>query len=350
MSELKVTASRRILNWLAQENLSLAVSTYQAGKIFLMGRNRKGRLGVHMRTFDRAMGLHASGQTLWAATAFQIWRFENIMRTGPDAEGVDRLYVPRAGFTTGDIDVHDLACGDDGKLYFISTLFSTLCTLSETDSFKPLWQPPFISKLAAEDRCHLNGLAMVDGAPRYVTAVAESDSAAAWRDHRTEGGVVVEISANEVVARGFSMPHSPRWHQGKLWLLDSGTGYLGYLDGERFERVVFLPGYARGLSFAGRYAIVGLSRPRHDPSFTGLPLQDELDRRKAKPKCGVFIVNLDSGDIEEWVELDEPLHELYDVAVLPGVVRPKMLGFKNDAIRYTVTSEGSAGIWQSKKS
>lgn len=344
MSTLQVTASRHFLRWLEQQEISLAVTTYQAGKIFLIGRKSNGRLGVHMRTFDRAMGLCVQDQTLWAATAFQIWRFENIMRDGPDEEGVDRLYVPRAGYTTGDIDVHDLAWSDE-RLHFVTTLFSAVATLSDRDSFKPVWTPPFISKLAAEDRCHLNGLTTVDGIPRYATAVADSDAASAWRDHRVDGGVVIDIVNNEVIARGFSMPHSPRWHRDKLWLLDSGTGHLGYLKDGQFERVAFLPGYARGLAFCGKYALVGLSRPRNDPTFVGLPLQDALEQRKAQPKCGVFVVNLDTGDIEQWVEMADPVHELYDVAVLPGAVRPKMLGFQTDTVRHTVTAEGNPGMW-----
>ena len=55
-----------------------------------------------------------------------------------------------------------------------NTLFSCLAAASPTHTFRPLWRPPFVSRLAPEDRCHLNGLALRDGEPRYVT-IPESD-------------------------------------------------------------------------------------------------------------------------------------------------------------------------------
>lgn len=344
---MKVINSRHFEPWLAQENISLAVSTYTAGKLMLVGRKSSGGLGLFERTFNRCMGLWADEQTLFAGTAFQIWRFENIMEPNAIEGDYDRLLVPRTGHVTGDIDVHDLAWSGD-RLWFITTLFSSLATLSGRASFKPEWQPDFITKLAAEDRCHLNGLALVDGKPRFVTAVAACDSAAAWRDHRADGGVVIDIDSDAIIARGLSMPHSPRWYQHKLWLLDSGSGRLGYLDGEHFEPVAFLPGYARGLAFSGDYAIVGVSRPRNEPTFAGLPLEQALEKRNATAKCGVFVVRLSTGDVEHWFEFGEPIHELYDVAVLPGVRRPRALGFKTDEIRYTVNIEGNPTIWKGK--
>src|SRR5690606_29974768 len=124
-------------------------------------------------------------------------------------------------------------------------LFGCLATTSETHSFVPLWKPPFASRLAAEDRCHLNGLALKDGRPKYVTAVSQSDVADGWRDQRTRGGCVVDVESNEIIATGLSMPHSPRWYRDRLWLLNSGTGFLGTLDtgSGRFEEVAFCPGY-----------------------------------------------------------------------------------------------------------
>ena len=311
----------------------------------LIGRKTSGGLALNERTFNRCMGLWSNGQTLFAGTAFQIWRFENVLK-GESTDGdFDRLFVPRAGYVTGDIDVHDLAYSNE-RLWFITTLFSSLATLSQSDSFKPEWQPPFVTKLAAEDRCHLNGLALVGGKPRYVTAVAESDSIAAWRSHRAQGGVVIDVENDQVVCRGLAMPHSPRWYQGKLWLLDSGAGYLGYLEGETMQRIAFLPGYARGLAFSRDHAIVGVSRPREEPTFGGLPLESELASRNAEAKCGLYVVRLSTGDIEHWLEFGEPIRELYDVVALPGSRRPKALGFKTDEIRYTVTFEGNPTVWK----
>src|SRR5204862_271475 len=150
-------------------------------------------------------------------------------------------------------------------------------TLDDRDSFAPLWRPPFLSKLAPEDRCHLNGLALVDGRARYVTAVATTDVADGWRDRRRDGGVVIDVQSNQIIASGLSMPHSPRWHRGRLWLLDSGTGRLGSLGpGGAFQPLAFCPGNLRGLAFAGDHAIVGLSEPRHEKTFGGLALGERL--------------------------------------------------------------------------
>ena len=173
-------------SWLAEQQVSLAFTTYQTGKLFLLGRHPEGRLAVFERTFNRAMGLWADGQTLWLSTLYQLWRFENLLRPGELYQGHDRLYVPKVANTTGDLDIHDVAIDHTGRPVFVATGFGCIATLSERSSFTPLWRPPFLSKLAAEDRCHLNGLALADGRPRYATAVSTSDVVDGWRDRRAE--------------------------------------------------------------------------------------------------------------------------------------------------------------------
>jgi uncharacterized protein (TIGR03032 family) len=188
--------------------------------------------------------------------------------------------------------------------------------------------------LAPEDRCHLNGLALVDGRAAFVTAVSCSDEAEGWRNDRRGGGCVVDVRTNEIVATGLSMPHSPRWYRNRLWLLNSGTGHFGYVDRKqgRFVPLTFCPGYLRGLTFVGNWAVVGLSRPRHDGTFGGLPLQEELRSRDAQPQCGLMVIDLTRGEIIHWLRLQGEVSELYDAAVLPGVRRPMALGFKTDEI------------------
>jgi uncharacterized protein (TIGR03032 family) len=249
--------------------------------------------------------------------------------------------VPRVAHTTGDVDAHDIAEDKDGQPVFVNTLFSCLATTSDTHSFRPLWKPPWISRLAAEDRCHLNGLAMQDGKPRYVTSVAESDVVDGWREHRREGGLVYDLEQQETICRGLSMPHSPRLYQGKLWLLDSGSGYFGYVDQNtgKFERVTFCPGFLRGLAFTGNYAVVGTSMGRHNKAFQGLELDDNLATRKASGRCGIQVIDLKSGDIVHSLRINGIVEELYDVVVLPGVRRPMALGFKSDEIRRVISVE-----------
>lgn len=335
---VEVTGSPHLSNWLAEQQVSLAFTTYQTGKLFLLGRQPDGRLAVFERTFNRAMGLWADGQTLWLSTLYQLWRLENYLRPGELYQGHDRLYVPKVGNTTGDLDIHDVSVDSSGRPVFVATGFGCIATLSERASFAPIWMPPFVSKLAAEDRCHLNGLALADGLPRYATAVSLSDVADGWRDRRRDGGVVLEIPDGRVLASGLSMPHSPRLYRGRLWLHNSGTGQFGsiYPGGGTFEALTFCPGYLRGLAFAGDYAVVGLSRPRHDKTFGGLALEEELARRTADPRCGLLIINLRTGDVAHWLRVEGMVRELYDVAILPGVSRPMAFGFKTDEIQRTI--------------
>jgi len=330
-----LTTSRQFGSWLAEQKASIAFTTYQAGKVFFIGLQPNGRLSIFERTLARCMGMVAHGNSLYISTLYQIWRFENVLTPGERRDGYDRLYVPKVSHVTGDLDVHDLAVDSGGRLIFVNTLFGCLATVSETASFRPIWRPPFLSKLAAEDRCHLNGLAMRDGAPAFVTSVAEGDVADAWRDHRRDGGCVVDVAANAVVLRNLSMPHSPRWYSGRLWLHNSGTGEFGYADlkGGRFTPVCFCPGYLRGLSFIGNFALVGLSKPRENRTFSGLALDDALSSRKATARCGIQVIDLRSGDAVQWIALEGVVQELYDVVALPGALRPMAIGFQSDEIR-----------------
>ena len=345
---LEILTSRNFPAWLNLHKVSLGFSTYQSGKLYLVGLKEDNRLSIFERTFNRCMGLWSDGQTIWASTVFQLWRFENCLAEEETDNGYDRLYVPRMGYTTGDCDIHDIALDGDGRVVFINTLFGCLATTSDKHCFKPLWHPPFLSKLAEEDRCHLNGLAVVDGWPKFATAVSQSDVVDGWREHRRDGGCLMDIETNEIISSNLSMPHSPRWYDGHLWLLDSGSGFLGQIEPKHgaFEALTFCPGYARGLAFHGDYAVVGVSKPRHNKTFSGLALDDNLEERHAKAWCGLLVIDLKSGDVVHWLRLEGVVAELYDVIVLPGVRRPKALGFKTDEIRYTVSMEGGRSIWR----
>jgi len=334
-AKLELAGSRQFPNWLVEQKASLAFTTYQAGKLFLIGTQPDGRLSVFERTFNRCMGLYAQDKTLWMSTLYQLYRFDDVFEDGQQQNGYDRLYAPRVDYITGDLDIHDVALDGNGRVVFVNTLFNCLATIDENASFAPLWRPPFISKLAAEDRCHLNGLAMKDGAPAYVTTVSKSDVADGWRDRRADGGCVIDVATNEIIVSGLSMPHSPRMHQGKLWVLNSGTGHFGRIDIEtgKFEPLAFCPGYMRGLAFSGDFAIIGLSLPRDNKTFQGLALDDELKQRDAEPRCGLMVIDLKSGDIVHWLRIEGVVSELYDVVVLPDTIRPMAIGFKTDEIR-----------------
>jgi len=339
-NQVSFLGSRNFIAWLLQQGVSLCFSTYQAGKLFLIGLTEQQQLSVFERTFARCMGigLDSRTQALWVSTLYQLWRFENSLRPGQYYQGYDRVYVPQVGFTTGDIDAHDVAIDGQGPV-FANTLFSCLARPSERYSFEPCWRPSFISRLAAEDRCHLNGLAVKDDRCAYVTCVSQTDANEGWREHRQAGGIVVDVQSNEIVADGLSMPHSPRWYRDRLWLLNSGCGEFGYVDlpSGRFESVAFCPGYLRGLSFHGDFALVGLSKPRRDRSFEGLTLQQKLDRKNVEARCALQVIDLRRGDVVHELRIEGVVEELFDVCVLPGVQRPMAIGFKTDEICHTLS-------------
>lgn len=332
-------------DWLASADTSISLTTYQAGRLFFIGRKADGGVRAHERLIEQCQGLWTDGQSLWTSGLYMLWRFENVLRKGETTSaGANRKFVPVEGRVVGRTDVHDIGLGEiDGarRPIFVNTLFNCLATVSDTASFRPLWRPKFISALAAEDRCHLNGLAMDGTQPAYVTAVSRSDVVDGWRDRRHDGGVVIDVASSEIVASGFSMPHSPRLYDGKLWLLNSGTGEFGTLDTAdgRFTPVCFCPGYARGLAFIGRHAVIGLSRPRHGGTFSGLALDERLAEKDTVARCGLVIVDIDSGNVLEWLRFEHTIGELYDVAVLPGVRSAEAIGFKSDDIQREITVE-----------
>ncbi len=292
------------------------------------------------------MGLHATASTLYLSTLYQVWRFENALGSGESFQGYDTVYTPRESRVTGELDVHDIAVDDAGRVLFSNTLFNCVATLDAHHSFRPVWQPPWISKLVPEDRCHLNGLALRDGKLHYTTALSRSDVTDGWRDKRRSGGVVVDIETNKVVCEGLSMPHSPRWHRGSLWLIDSGSGYFGRVDFEKrtFERLVFCPGFARGLTFCGDWAVIGLSDRRENRTFQDLELEENLRAHDAEMRAGLLLVDLRTFATPHWVRLGGVVRELYDVAALPGIARPMAVGFRSDEIRRYLSFPREASV------
>jgi protein O-GlcNAc transferase len=342
---LEITVSRHFLGWLHESGISLACTTYQTNRLFLIGAKPDGTLSAFERAFDRPMGLTATAERLYLSTRWQIWRFDDALPAGETYRGYDRCYVPRQAITTGDLDVHDMALDGSGRLVFVNTAYSCLATPSERYSFTPLWQPPFISRLAAEDRCHLNGLAIADGAPAYVTAVSRSDVTSGWRQRREQGGCVIDVEDGEIVIDTLSMPHSPRLYDDRLLVLNSGAGELGWVDRatRRFEPIAFCPGFLRGLAIHRHYAIVGLSQSRRERAFAGLALDDRLREKDAEPRCGLWVVDLRSGTVAHWLQFEGVVIELYDVAVLPNTRRPMALGFQSDEIQRLITIDAAGG-------
>jgi uncharacterized protein (TIGR03032 family) len=344
----KVTYSMSagLSGFLGSNRIGLAVSSYQSGKFYLLGQNVDGGLLLDERFFRKAMGICVPDHdTLLLATLFQIIKFKNVLEGDQQINGLfDTCYVPREIFVTGELDAHDVGQLEDGRIVFVNTLYNCLATPSARHSFTPLWKPPFISKIVKEDRCHLNGLAMEGGVPRYVTGVSKSDTIDGWRDRRADGGIIVDVQSGEIVIGGLSMPHSPRLYGGKLWVLNSGAGELGWIErgataaDAKFHVVAFCPGFVRGLAFHGKYAFVGLSKPRYQ-RFEGLALDAKLAATDSEPWCGVQVIDTDSGACVHWFRLDGPVGELYDLDVVPGVQRAMSLSFASNEVLSLITHD-----------
>jgi uncharacterized protein (TIGR03032 family) len=329
--------------WMSEAGGSLAVSTYQAGKVALIGWDGQ-QVSLMMREFSKPMGMAVQGGRLALATRHDLTIFANAPLLAPeyleDKPGrYDALYLPRVTYHTGDLHTHDLAIVPRGVI-LTATRFSCLAHLSSDYNFTPLWKPRFITDLVPEDRCHLNGLALRDGRPRYVTALGTTDTVGGWRPNKAQGGVLIDMDNDAVLADGLSMPHSPRWYADRLWVLNSGTGEFLALDiaSGRRDVVCALPGYLRGLCFIGRYAVIGLCKIREKHIFGGLPVQSRYE----KLNCGLAVVDLSTGQLTGQLEFTEGCEELYDVQFLPGVYRPMILNSKKQQARQAVTNPESS--------
>ena len=315
-ADLRIEYDRRWSTWLAQIGGSVAVSTYNGGGVMVLGR-RAGQpfCYVHPAVRPMAMGMDPDGGLLVSC-------LDRVIRYAPAAgrDGYSACYVERVAWTTGDLDLHGLDVDHAGRVLAVATGANCLAVVDARHGARPVWLPPWVDRVALEDRCHLNGVAMNDGHPAFATVVARTNTAGSWREHKTDGGQVIQVPSGEVVAEGLSMPHSPRLHEGRLWIIESGRGRVGYIEAGQFVPVVDgLPGFGRGLAFAGDYLIVGVSGPRHDPTFDGLPLDVPASR------AGVFIYDARTGDLRTWATFSEPASELFDVVVLPGE-QPRLVG------------------------
>ena len=313
--------------------ISLAVSTYQAGKVILV-RSDGGGINTHFRDFNKPMGLAVDGQRLTVGGQNTVWYYRNMPAVAPKLAPPgrhDAAYLPRQIHVTGDIDIHELAWGKD-DLWIVNTRFCCLCTLDSDHSFTPRWRPHFVSGLAPEDRCHLNGLAMVGGQPKYVTALGETDTPGGWRANKRSGGVLMDVERNEVLLAGLSMPHSPRLWAGRLWLLESGQGSLAYADlpNQTWRTVATLPGFTRGIDFAGPLAFIGLSQVRETAVFSGIPLVERLEERI----CGVWVVNVETGETVAFLRFETGVQEIFAVQIVPARY-PEMLEFGDEILNHS---------------
>ncbi|MCJ8191981.1 TIGR03032 family protein [Sphingomicrobium aestuariivivum] len=348
--QVEYSLSGGMIARLAKASISLAFTSYQSGLLYMLGRNPKNGAQLHQSQMAKPMGLARTPDGGLVMTGMaQVYRFANVISGDQRINHVfDACFVPRTIHVTGRLDAHDVGVTKDGEIVFVNTRYNCLAKLSDTHSFEVVWKPDFISAIVDEDRCHLNGMAMEDGEPRYVTAVSRSDTIDGWRDRRGDGGVVIDVKTGEVVCEGLSMPHSPRLHNGQLWVLNSGTGELGVVElpnkkGEmgKFVPKAFCPGFLRGLAFHGDVAFVGLSKPRYK-RFDGLDLADRLEKADSEPWCGIQAIDLKKGSCVDWFRIDGAIGELYDVEVIEGHACPMTVSPNSpDAAALITIGEGA---------
>ena len=315
LREVRYEYSNNLASILDRLKVSLFFSTYQAGKLGVVTA-KDNSLNISFHNFERAMGMAISPTRMAVGGKDWVYFLRNDVKLAPQIEPAgtyDACFLTRGGQYTGDISIHDLAWGNN-ELWMVNTRFSCLCTLTNSYNFLPQWRPNFVSAIAPEDRCHLNGMAMVNGMPKYVTVLGKTDTPGGWRDNKASGGCILEVPSSKVITEGLSMPHSPRMYNNRLWVLNSGHGDIVAIDvatGSQ-EKIISLPGYTRGLALIGKYAFVGLSKIRETAIFGNLPISDRL---KDDLKCAIAIVDLQTRQMVSRIEFIEGVDEIFDIQV-----------------------------------
>ncbi|HWH62423.1 MAG TPA: TIGR03032 family protein [Ginsengibacter sp.] len=320
------TYTPNVAELLTQLNCSLAITTYQAGKLIFLSPDGHNAMRQLPRDFEKAMGLVIKDNRMALAIKEEVIVLANVPALATDypvkPNFYDAFFVPRASYYTGSVDIHDLDWDKEGKLWAVNTLFSCLVTIDDTCSFKPQWIPPFIKTLESGDFCHLNGMAMVNELPKYVSMFGQTNTIKGWRNGVETNGLIMDIESNEVLAQSLSMPHSPRWFDGKLYCLLSATGQLIQIDinSGKYDIIAQLKGFLRGMAKRGDYLFIGLSKLRQNAStFRDLAIT------KDAVYCGIEIIHLPTGANVGNIRYQQSVEEIYDVQIVPGALQPGIL-------------------------
>jgi uncharacterized protein (TIGR03032 family) len=333
VSPFQCSYSPQIPELLLKLQCSLAISTYQAGKIVFLSPKDENFLIQLPRTFDKPMGFSfdENNEKMVLACRDEVILFKNVPDLAahyPKSPGTyDAMFLPRVTYHSGALDIHDLHFGKDNVLYGINTLFSCIVTFDESYNFTPYWTPPFISELASEDRCHLNGMAMHEGKPLYASAFNTGDTPRSWRDNITNTGVIFNVETNNQIAEGLAMPHSPKIYNDKLYVLLSATGQLVEVDinSGKTNEVYRFDAFLRGMTLVGDYLFISHSKLRKNSStFSKLPFAEKAD------KCGIYALHLPSGSLAGHIEYKTSVDEIYDLHALKGILRPNILNTKTE--------------------
>ena len=331
-----------------QLECTIAISTYQAGKVVFVSAKNENELVQLPRSFPNAMAIGIEGNRLAIASLHEVVVLANSPGLAPkypkQSDTYDNLYVPRATYYTGSLDLHGLAWGRKG-LWGVNTLFSCLSLIDDSYSFIPLWQPSFITKLSSEDRCHLNGMAMHDGEPMWVTSLGTGDELKSWKNEITKGGVVIHVPTKEIISRNLPMPHTPRLYDGKLYILFSATGEIAVVDAQKgtYEVINKIDGFIRGMSRCGDYLFIGQSKIRKKSSAF-----KDLEIAEKSTWAGFIVLHMPTGSIVAELRYHASVDEIFDIEVLPGLRRPGILNTEKDTYTLALTTP-DATFWAAKK-
>lgn len=320
---------------------SLAISTYQTGKVVIFSAKNENELIQLPRSFRKPMGMAIHGDKWAIATNESVVVTANASGLAPhypaNPNVYDALFVPRSSYYTGPLDLHDIHYADQG-LIGVNTMFSTIVKIDDDFSFKPIWTPKFISDHKPEDRCHLNGLAIEPQSrkARYVTALGQGDTHRSWKEDMLKGGVLIDIETNEIILSELPVPHTPRLFGDDLWMLLSATGELVKVNTKKgtYDIITQLNGFARGMDKIGDYLFIATSKLRPNSSlFKDAPIA------KRAVVCGISVVYLPTGQVCGNITYNTSVEELYDLVVLPNMLRPNILNVEKGIHQNSVITE-----------
>jgi len=326
---------------LSRLNCTIAITTYQAGKLLFISSADQERLTILPRTFNKPMGFDVLGDRLILATRDEVLLFEDSAELAahyPNHPATyDRLYLPRITYHTGQVDMHDIAFGGN-EILAVNTSFSTICKITGKFNFLPVWKPQFITELVAEDRCHLNGMVILDGKPKYVTMLGHSDIREGWRNGIETGGLLIDIETGETILEGLPMPHSPLWHKGELYMLLSASGQVIRINpgAKKYQVISMLDGFCRGMDIFGDYMFVGMSRLRRNSSvFAAFPFAGRAQQ------AGIRVIHLPTGAQVGELIWHSSVDEIYGLKILAGTSRPNILNTINPVFKRALAIPGS---------
>lgn len=286
--------------WNALIKASLVVSTYWGNDVLTITNGNAEKIAS-----DRPKGIYYQKPYLKIATWGNLWTFREYTQphitrqVDPDC---DAIFVPKRFEETGNIGSREIAGN-----FIASSKLSCVVQLDDAFTVSPVWKPHWITDVVAEDRCHVNGIALDEnGNLKYVTALGTGNKKESWRIEPVKG-CVIDVKSGRAIVDNLRMPHSPRIYQNQLWVCDSMRGELSIIDVKSKKRYPFvrLDAFVRGLAFWEDWAIVGLSKMRYAKGSW----------ITAGDRCGLAAVNLKTANIDAVLTLK--YDEIFDVQILP---------------------------------